>query len=167
MILLLTNSFDLEDGFLTASNLEQMKGYLASAFPSKYSEVFPQIKNCSLESELDTVSCWQGLHLLLSPRFTRSLRATNKCHLRNILQSASVSNLYVISHMLSVQSSGSFLVDLPGQWASVRWGGAPAHSPPAGGLCGHPSPLKFPGLYLGILSMRSMSSSCWIVCCHF
>ena len=61
MILLLTNSFDLEDGFLTANNLEQVKDYLASAYPSKYSEVFPQIKNCSLESELETVSCWQTL----------------------------------------------------------------------------------------------------------
>lgn len=60
MILLLTNSFDLEDGFLTASNLEQVKGYLASTYPSQYSEVFPQIKNCSLESELDTVRRWQG-----------------------------------------------------------------------------------------------------------
>lgn len=55
VILLLTNSFDLEDGFLTASNLEQVKGYLASAFPGKYSEVLPQMKNCSLESELATV----------------------------------------------------------------------------------------------------------------
>lgn len=55
VILLLTNSFDLEDGFLTASNLEQVKGYLASAYPSRYSEVSPQIRNCSLESELDTV----------------------------------------------------------------------------------------------------------------
>ena len=63
MILLLTNSFDLEDGFLTANNLEQVKDYLASAYPSKYSEVFPQIKNCSLESELETVSCWQNLDL--------------------------------------------------------------------------------------------------------
>lgn len=64
VILLLTNSFDLEDGFLTANNLEQVKDYLASAYPSKYSEVFPQIKNCSLESELETVSCWQNLDLL-------------------------------------------------------------------------------------------------------
>lgn len=64
MILLLTNSFDLEDGFLTANNLEQVKDYLASAYPSKYSQVFPQIKNCSLESELETVSCWQNLDLL-------------------------------------------------------------------------------------------------------
>lgn len=61
MILLLTNSFDLEDGFLTASNLEQVKGYLASTYPDQYSKVFPLIKNCSLESELDTVRRWQGL----------------------------------------------------------------------------------------------------------
>ncbi|VFV17219.1 sodium-and chloride-dependent [Lynx pardinus] len=64
VILLLTNSFDLEDGFLTTSNLEQVKGYLASAFPGKYSEVLPQIRNCSLESELATVR--QDLGLLLS-----------------------------------------------------------------------------------------------------
>lgn len=60
VILLLTNAFDLEDGFLTASNLEQVKGYLASAYPGQYAEVFPQIKNCSLEAELDTVSAGAG-----------------------------------------------------------------------------------------------------------
>ena len=67
VILLLTNSFNLEDGFLTVSNLEEVKSYLASAYPSKYSEVFPQIKNCSLESELETV---RFLGLLLPTRFT-------------------------------------------------------------------------------------------------
>lgn len=66
VILLLTNSFDLEDGFLTPSNLEQVKSYLASAFPSKYSEVLPQIKNCSLQSELATVRRGRGLGLLRS-----------------------------------------------------------------------------------------------------
>lgn len=55
VILLLTNSFDLEDGFLTANNLEEVKDYLASTYPSKYSDVFPHIRNCSLESELNTV----------------------------------------------------------------------------------------------------------------
>uniref|UniRef100_A0A8C0W8G4 Transporter n=1 Tax=Castor canadensis TaxID=51338 RepID=A0A8C0W8G4_CASCN len=60
VILLLTNSFDLEDGFLTASNLEEVKGYLASTYPGKYGEVLPHIKNCSLESELDTVRCGGG-----------------------------------------------------------------------------------------------------------
>uniref|UniRef100_A0A2K6EWE3 Transporter n=1 Tax=Propithecus coquereli TaxID=379532 RepID=A0A2K6EWE3_PROCO len=65
VILLLTNSFDLEDGFLTASNLEQVKDHLASAYPSKYSEVFPYIKNCSLESELDTAVQGTGLAFIV------------------------------------------------------------------------------------------------------
>uniref|UniRef100_A0A8C5YIM7 Transporter n=1 Tax=Microcebus murinus TaxID=30608 RepID=A0A8C5YIM7_MICMU len=65
MILLLTNSFDLEDGFLTASNLEQVKDHLASAYPSKYSEVLPYIKNCSLESELDTAVQGTGLAFIV------------------------------------------------------------------------------------------------------
>lgn len=72
VILLLTNSFDLEDGFLTASNLEQVKGYLASTYPSRYSEVFPQIKNCSLESELDTVRRWRGHRRRDFPRHSLS-----------------------------------------------------------------------------------------------
>lgn len=72
VILLLTNSFDLEDGFLTASNLEQVKGYLASTYPSRYSEVFPQIKNCSLESELDTVRRWRGRRRRDFPRHSLS-----------------------------------------------------------------------------------------------
>lgn len=75
MILLLTNSFDLEDGFVTASNLEQVKGYLASAYPSKYSEVFLQMKNCSLESELSTVRRWQDCGSLPSTCFPGALRA--------------------------------------------------------------------------------------------
>nr|XP_014587208.2 sodium- and chloride-dependent transporter XTRP3 isoform X2 [Equus caballus] len=65
VILLLTNSFDLEDGFVTASNLEQVKGYLASAYPSKYSEVFLQMKNCSLESELSTAVQGTGLAFIV------------------------------------------------------------------------------------------------------
>lgn len=53
--MLLTNTFDLEDGFLTAANLEQVKDYLAATYPSEYSALFPHIQNCSLEAELDTV----------------------------------------------------------------------------------------------------------------
>uniref|UniRef100_A0A8C0HZ09 Translocon Sec61/SecY plug domain-containing protein n=1 Tax=Balaenoptera musculus TaxID=9771 RepID=A0A8C0HZ09_BALMU len=56
-----------------------------------------------------------------------------------ILQSALVSNLYVISQMLSVRFSGNFLVNLLGQWADVS-GGGPAHSYPVGGLCYYLSP---------------------------
>ncbi|KAM6383591.1 protein transport protein Sec61 subunit alpha isoform 4-T6 [Alca torda] len=56
-----------------------------------------------------------------------------------ILQSALVSNLYVISQMLSVRFSGNFLVNLLGQWADVS-GGGPARSYPVGGLCYYLSP---------------------------
>ncbi|MGH0136908.1 UNVERIFIED_CONTAM: hypothetical protein FKN15_036750 [Acipenser sinensis] len=56
-----------------------------------------------------------------------------------ILQSALVSNLYVISQMLSVRFSGNFLVSLLGQWADVS-GGGPARSYPVGGLCYYLSP---------------------------
>ncbi|XP_058405520.1 sodium- and chloride-dependent transporter XTRP3 isoform X2 [Diceros bicornis minor] len=65
VILLLTNSFDLEDGFLTVSNLEQVKDYLESTYPSKYSKVFPQIENCSLESELNTAVQGTGLAFIV------------------------------------------------------------------------------------------------------
>ncbi|ETE58144.1 Sodium- and chloride-dependent transporter XTRP3A, partial [Ophiophagus hannah] len=53
MILRLTNVFDLKEGLLTTENLEDMKQYLASVYPGKYAEVLPQIKNCSLETELN------------------------------------------------------------------------------------------------------------------
>uniref|UniRef100_A0A8C5XKZ9 Translocon Sec61/SecY plug domain-containing protein n=1 Tax=Microcebus murinus TaxID=30608 RepID=A0A8C5XKZ9_MICMU len=56
-----------------------------------------------------------------------------------ILQSALVSNLYVISQMLSVQFSGNFLANLLRQWADVS-GGGPAHSYPVGSLCYYLSP---------------------------
>nr|XP_020842986.1 sodium- and chloride-dependent transporter XTRP3 isoform X2 [Phascolarctos cinereus] len=65
VILLLTNTFDLEDGFLTSGNLEEMKAHLASTYPKEYSEVFLQIKNCSLESELDTAVQGTGLSFIV------------------------------------------------------------------------------------------------------
>ncbi|XP_025771692.1 sodium- and chloride-dependent transporter XTRP3 [Puma concolor] len=76
VILLLTNSFDLEDGFLTASNLEQVKGYLASAFPGKYSEVLPQIRNCSLESELATAVQGTGLSFIVYTEAIKNMAAS-------------------------------------------------------------------------------------------
>ncbi|KAF0875150.1 S6A20 protein, partial [Crocuta crocuta] len=76
VILLLTNSFDLEDGFLTASNLEQVKGYLASAFPSRYSEVLPQMKNCSLESELATAVQGTGLSFIVYTEAIKNMAAS-------------------------------------------------------------------------------------------
>lgn len=56
MILLLLNAFDLEEGSLTADNLNEMKDYLMATYPQEYAQLAPQIKNCSLEAELDTVS---------------------------------------------------------------------------------------------------------------
>eukprot|EP00118_Oscarella_pearsei_P024694 m.306609 g.306609 ORF g.306609 m.306609 type:complete len:477 (+) comp41400_c0_seq1:192-1622(+) len=56
-----------------------------------------------------------------------------------ILQSALVSNLYVISQMLSAKLSGNFLVSLLGVWQDMG-GGGPARSYPVGGLCYYMSP---------------------------
>ncbi|XP_036048321.1 sodium- and chloride-dependent transporter XTRP3A isoform X1 [Onychomys torridus] len=82
VILLLTNSFDLEDGFLTASNLEEMKDYLASTYPSKYSEVFPHIRNCSLESELDTAVQGTGLAFIV---YTEAIKNMEVSQLWSVL----------------------------------------------------------------------------------
>uniref|UniRef100_A0A8C6E4M8 Transporter n=1 Tax=Moschus moschiferus TaxID=68415 RepID=A0A8C6E4M8_MOSMO len=82
VILLLTNSFDLEDGFLTASNLEQVKDYLASAHPSKYSKVFPQIRNCSLESELETAVQGTGLAFIV---YTEAIKNMEVSQLWSVL----------------------------------------------------------------------------------
>ncbi|KAI3370387.1 hypothetical protein L3Q82_025155 [Scortum barcoo] len=56
-----------------------------------------------------------------------------------ILQSALVSNLYVISQMLSTRFSGNFLVNLLGTWSDTTSGG-PARAYPVGGLCYYLSP---------------------------
>ncbi|CAG0916281.1 unnamed protein product [Notodromas monacha] len=56
-----------------------------------------------------------------------------------ILQSALVSNMYIISQMLSVKFSGNFFVNILGVWADVGSGG-PARSYPIGGLCYYLSP---------------------------
>ncbi|KAF6032942.1 Sec61alpha [Bugula neritina] len=55
-----------------------------------------------------------------------------------ILQSALVSNLYVISQMLAAKFSGNFLVNLLGTWADSGAGGARSY--PIGGLCYYMSP---------------------------
>ncbi|XP_075439958.1 sodium- and chloride-dependent transporter XTRP3A-like isoform X2 [Ascaphus truei] len=61
VILLLTNTFDLEEGSISPDNLEDIKSYLNAAFHQEYSAVLPQMRNCSLETELDTVCtfCFQ------------------------------------------------------------------------------------------------------------
>lgn len=55
-----------------------------------------------------------------------------------ILQSALVSNIYVISQMLSTKFGGNFFVSLLGTWEEA--GGGPARSYPTGGLCYYMSP---------------------------
>ncbi|KAH0510296.1 Sodium- and chloride-dependent transporter XTRP3B [Microtus ochrogaster] len=82
VILLLTNSFDLEDGFLTASNLEEVKDYLASTYPSKYSDVFPHIRNCSLESDLNTAVQGTGLAFIV---FTEAIKYMDVPQLWSVL----------------------------------------------------------------------------------
>ncbi|XP_042331391.1 sodium- and chloride-dependent transporter XTRP3 [Sceloporus undulatus] len=65
VILLLTNFFDLEEGSLTMENLEDMKHVLASTHPREYADLLPQIKNCSLEAELDTAVQGTGLAFIV------------------------------------------------------------------------------------------------------
>ena len=55
-----------------------------------------------------------------------------------ILQSALVSNLYVISQMLAVKFAGNFLVNLLGVWPDASAG--PSRAYPTGGLCYYLSP---------------------------
>merc|ERR1712033_122921 len=54
-----------------------------------------------------------------------------------ILQSALVSNIYIISQMLSAKFSNNFFVSLLGVWNE---GGGPSRSYPIGGLCYYLSP---------------------------
>jgi len=57
-----------------------------------------------------------------------------------ILQSALVSNLYIVSQILSVKFHGNFLVNLLGVWADQGAGGPGRASYPIGGLCYYMSP---------------------------
>uniref|UniRef100_A0A1A9VF40 Translocon Sec61/SecY plug domain-containing protein n=1 Tax=Glossina austeni TaxID=7395 RepID=A0A1A9VF40_GLOAU len=81
-----------------------------------------------------------------------------------ILQSALVSNLYVISQMLAVKFQGNFFINLLGVWADVG-GGGPARSYPIGGLCYYLSPPESVGHILtdpihAILYIVFMLGSC-------
>ncbi|XP_018012767.1 protein transport protein Sec61 subunit alpha [Hyalella azteca] len=57
-----------------------------------------------------------------------------------ILQSALVSNLYILSQILDVKFHGNFLVSLLGVWADHGQGGPGRASYPIGGLCYYMSP---------------------------
>ncbi|XP_035405605.1 sodium- and chloride-dependent transporter XTRP3 isoform X3 [Cygnus atratus] len=65
VILLLLNAFDLEEGSLTADNLNEMKDYLMATHPQEYAQLLPQLKNCSLEAELDTAVQGTGLAFIV------------------------------------------------------------------------------------------------------
>ncbi|PKK19980.1 solute carrier family 6 (proline IMINO transporter), member 20, transcript variant X2 [Columba livia] len=65
VILLLMNAFDLEEGSLTADNLNEMKDYLMATHPQEYAQLSPQVKNCSLEAELDTAVQGTGLAFIV------------------------------------------------------------------------------------------------------
>ncbi|XP_039930265.1 sodium- and chloride-dependent transporter XTRP3 isoform X2 [Hirundo rustica] len=65
VILLLLNAFDLEEGSVTADNLNEMKDYLMATYPQEYAQLAPQIKNCSLEAELDTAVQGTGLAFIV------------------------------------------------------------------------------------------------------
>uniref|UniRef100_A0A5F9CLS6 Transporter n=1 Tax=Oryctolagus cuniculus TaxID=9986 RepID=A0A5F9CLS6_RABIT len=82
VILLLINSFDLEDGSVTADNLEQVKSYLASTYPSEYSAIAPQIHNCSLESELNTAVQGTGLAFIV---YTEAIKNMEVSQLWSVL----------------------------------------------------------------------------------
>ncbi|XP_072859615.1 sodium- and chloride-dependent transporter XTRP3 isoform X2 [Pogona vitticeps] len=76
VILLLTNFFDLEEGLLTMENLEDMKHFLAAAHPKEYTELLPQIQNCSLEAELDTAVQGTGLAFIVYSEAIKNMEAS-------------------------------------------------------------------------------------------
>jgi len=81
-----------------------------------------------------------------------------------ILQSALVSNLYIISQMLASRFGGNFFVNLLGVWQDVSAGG-PARSYPIGGLCYYLSPPESFGAMIGdpihaVLYIIFMLGSC-------
>jgi len=81
-----------------------------------------------------------------------------------ILQSALVSNLYIISQMLASRFQGNFFINLLGQWQDVP-GGGPSRSYPIGGLCYYMSPPEsFAAMYAdplhALLYIAFMLGSC-------
>lgn len=81
-----------------------------------------------------------------------------------ILQSALVSNLYIISQMLASRFNGNFIINLLGVWQDVP-GGGPSRSYPIGGLCYYLSPPEsFGAMYVdpihAVLYITFMLGSC-------
>ncbi|NXA48136.1 S6A20 protein, partial [Nothocercus julius] len=73
VMLLLTNAFDLEEGFLTADNLGAVQADLQATHPHQYAELLPQLRNCSLEAELDTAVQGTGLAFIVYSEAIKSM----------------------------------------------------------------------------------------------
>ncbi|XP_043921460.1 sodium- and chloride-dependent transporter XTRP3 [Protopterus annectens] len=65
MVLLLINTFDLKEGTVNVTNIDEWKLYLNSSFPDTYATIVPDIENCNLESELATAVQGTGLSFIV------------------------------------------------------------------------------------------------------
>ncbi|XP_051871555.1 sodium- and chloride-dependent transporter XTRP3-like isoform X1 [Pristis pectinata] len=61
MILLLTNTFDLEETAITSDTLDKWTAHLNSTAPDKFATISSQIETCDLQSHLDTAAEGTGL----------------------------------------------------------------------------------------------------------
>ncbi|XP_053323298.1 sodium- and chloride-dependent transporter XTRP3A-like isoform X2 [Spea bombifrons] len=82
VIILLTNTFDLEEGYINADNLEDVKLYLNETFHNEYAAIFPRIRNCSLENELSTAVQGAGLAFIV---YTEAIKNMEISQLWSIL----------------------------------------------------------------------------------
>uniref|UniRef100_A0A8C5QLZ5 Transporter n=1 Tax=Leptobrachium leishanense TaxID=445787 RepID=A0A8C5QLZ5_9ANUR len=82
VILLLTNTFDLEEGYVNTNNLENMKIYLNETFHEEYSAILPSIANCSLENELSTAVQGTGLAFIV---YTEAIKNMEVSQLWSVL----------------------------------------------------------------------------------
>ncbi|XP_067910411.1 sodium- and chloride-dependent transporter XTRP3A-like [Heterodontus francisci] len=65
MMMLLTNTFDLEETAIKADTLDEWKLYLNATKPDKYAMISSQIEVCDLQSHLDTAAEGTGLSFIV------------------------------------------------------------------------------------------------------
>uniref|UniRef100_UPI00398E43AB sodium- and chloride-dependent transporter XTRP3A-like isoform X2 n=1 Tax=Pristiophorus japonicus TaxID=55135 RepID=UPI00398E43AB len=65
MILLLTNTFDLEETAIKSDTLDEWIKYLNSTLPDKFSAISSQLEICDLQSHLDTAAEGTGLSFIV------------------------------------------------------------------------------------------------------
>ncbi|KAM4687981.1 sodium- and chloride-dependent transporter XTRP3 [Discoglossus pictus] len=82
VIFLLINTFDLEEGSITAENLEDVKTYLNATYHQEYIAVSTQIRNCSLETELSTAVQGTGLAFIV---YTEAIKNMEVSQLWSVL----------------------------------------------------------------------------------